>query len=445
MNLSIKNLKIFSLLALATVSLSACGDSPSVQATLTFEDLVIEVGDSVPLNPVFNPIAAATEITYVVENPTILTISRSGILTGQAVGETTVTGTSRTQLQDTFSVTVNESSVVPLTSIEQFNEYGTFEDAELPGWTLTGTTADKQVVGVDADREEEDNALTLWTGDYNAEDATASLIDFTLHSTHNQLVPAGDYTLEFDMVGVVNTIEVTLEGVTYTKANNEVVIGGASYRTTYIEFTLALEKSISLSILFNSPGTQTNWGYLDDVRIVSGHVKPDIPVEPNDGNYLKDGSFEIAGAQVPYLSADSNEFLAWQIAGDLRKQEEVTLNSWTTQGDYSLKYNYYPSVVNTERPIGDVKVFQTFTLADANTFNLSYYVASGGVSGTSLYILVDGIEVYTSAIPNSASYSKQNLTNIALTPGVVEFGVHFLEDKDTWIHLDYFLLTSIVE
>ena len=89
-----------------------------------------------------------------------------------------------------------------------------------------------------------------------------------------------------------------------------------------------------------------------------------------------------------------------------------------------------------------MKVFQTFTLTEATTFNLSYYVAAGGVSGTNIYILVDGVEAYTSAVPNAASYTKVNLSNISLGAGEVEFGVHYQEDKDTWIHLDYFLLVK---
>lgn len=441
MILSNKRLKLFLMATLAFVGLSACSQT-SEAATLTFENLVIQVNDTVSLEPVFTPSSAATSVTYDIEDETIVSISRSGILTGLAEGQTDVVATSQNNLTDTFSVTVNPSTVIPLTSIEQFNEYGTFEEAALPGWDLTGTTAEKQVVGIDVDRAQEDNALTLWTGDFNAADDTASLIDFTMTSTHDQPIPLGNYTLTFEMVGVVNTIEVTLEGQTYTKANKEIVIGGGAYRKSYIEFTLTTSKVISLSMMFNSPGTQTNWGYLDDVKIEPGHIKPELPGEPNDGNYLSDGSFEIAGAQVDYLSADSNEFLAWQIAGDLRNEETVTLNSWTTQGDVSLKYNYYPAAVNTERPIGDMKVFQKFTLAEATTFNLSYYVAAGGVSGTNIYILVDGVEVYTSAVPNAASYTKINLSNIALGAGEVEFGVHYQEDKDTWIHLDYFLLVK---
>ncbi len=441
------------LVLLASLTLSACGGSSSseplsqaptsdVEATLTLEDLVIKVNDTVPLNPIFNPSSAATAITYEIEDENIVAISRSGILSGLAVGETNVTATSQNNLSDTFNVVVEESDEVPLTTLEQFNVYGEFEEVTVPGWRMTGTTAEAHIPEVDVDREQEDMSLKLWAGDYDAEDETASVIDFTLTLTYDGIFTAGDYTLSFDVVGVVNDISVTLEGVTYTKSAGDISISGGDYRSNYFEFTLSSDKALDLAFVFYSPGTQTNWGFLDSVKMNEGHIKPDIPEEPDDGNYLADGSFEIAGSQAEWLDASTNEFLAWQIEGTLRSEESVTLDTaWPRDRDVSLKYNYWPTTTNTERPIGDVKVFQTFTLDTQATFDLKYYVAGGGISDSDIYILVDGTEVYRSLIPNHDPYSLIELNDILIDAGEIEFGIHIQEDAQTWIHLDYMLLT----
>ena len=432
------------LLLLATVSLTACGgtsQTPSgtsntseVTATMSLDDLVIQVDDAVPLNPVFNPISAASSVTYEIENEDIVSISRSGILLGLAEGVTNVTATSETDLTDTFQVTVNASDEDP---VEQFNTYGQFEDTNIPGWILSGPTASLHIVEGDADRGQEDLQLKLFTGDFNAEDENASLIDMTLTLAYEGEFEAGDYTLVFDLVGVVNDVSLTLEGVTYTKGAGEILMSAGSYRSTYIQFSLASKKALSLSFTFYSPGTQTNWGYMDDVKLELGHTKP-VVVVPEDGNLLSDGSFEVAGSQTEWLDEATNEYLDWQIAGTLRTGEEVTLNSWAGHEDYSLKYNFWPSA-STDK--GDVKVFQTFTLDTSTTLNLSYFVASGGITDSHLYIEVDGVEAYRVLIPNSGSYAQQTLNSISLPAGEVEFGVHIQEGFQTWIHLDYFLLT----
>jgi len=392
----------------------------------------------VPLNPVFTPTSAATSVTYVVADTEVATISRSGILTGLKVGSTTVTATSETNLTATFSVTVNEKDEVELNTLELFNQYGQFEDESLPGWTLTGTTAEKHVAEIDADREKEDMSLKLWAGDYSADDETASLVDFTMTSIFTEVLPAGDYTLSLELVGSIEEITLTLEGVSYSRQNNDIAISGGAYRKSWIEFTLATDKAISLSITFLSPGTLTNWGYLDNVTLHEDHVKPVLPDEPSDGNYLKDGSFEIAGSQTAFLSEATNAYLDWQIAGSLRTGEQITFDGWAGHEDYSLKYNYWPSAAGDA---GDVKVFQTFTLDEGATFNLNYYVASGGITNSKIYILVDGVEVSSTLIPNSGSYSQKQINDIVLPAGLVEFGIHIQEGGQTWMHLDYMLLT----
>lgn len=419
------------------------GATSEVVGTLTLEDLFLKVNDTIPLNPVFNPTSVASAITYDIADKEVVSISRSGILTALKVGVTTITATSETNLTDTFQVTVEENEVPPLSDIDQFNLDGQFEEASLPGWTLTGTSAAKHVIDLDADREQEDYALKLWPGEFSEEDETASLVDFTLALTSEVTLEEGDYTLRFDLVGNIAEIAVTLLDEVYSRETKDVVIGGAAYRRTYIEFSVTEETILTLSMKFDSPGTQLNWGFLDDVALDEGHTKPEIPAEPNDGNYLKDGSFEISGAQnITDLDTNTNEYLDWKIDGVLRVSESVTLNNWTTQGDFSLKYNYYPSAVNTERPVGDMKVYQHFTIEEAGIFNLSYYVAAGGITNTKLIILVDDVEVYSTAVANSASYTKKSLTGINLPAGDAEFRIHFQEQKDTWIHLDYLLLTK---
>jgi len=447
MFLSTKKMRTLLLLVLASVSLSACGGTTShdstgsglseTTASLSLEDLVIKVDDSVPLNPVFTPTSAATSVSYVIADAEVVAISRSGILTGRKAGATTVTATSETNLTATFSVTVNEKDEVELSPLELFNEYGQFEDESLPGWALTGTTAEKHVPEIDADREE-DMALKLWTGDYSADDEAASLVDFTMTSTFTEVLPAGDYTLSLELVGSIAEITLTLEGVSYSRQNDVIAISGGAYRQSWIEFTLATDKTISLSITFLSPGTLTNWGYLDNVTLHEGHVKPVLPDEPSDGNYLKDGSFEIAGSQTGFLSEATNAYLDWQIAGALRTGEQITFDGWAGHEDYSLKYNYWPS---TSGAAGNVKVFQTFTLDEGATFNLNYYVASGGITNIKIYILVDGVEVSSTLIPNSGSYSQKQINDIVLPAGLVEFGIHIQEGYQTWMHLDYMLLT----
>ncbi len=422
--------------------MSETPSTSEVSATLTFEDLVIKVDDAVPLNPVFNPTSAASAITYEIEDPTIVSISRSGILLGLVPGVTNVTATSETELTDTFQVTVEENDRPEVTALEEFAIIGQFEEANLPGWQLSGPSAEKHAIDIDADREQDDSQLKLWPGDFDEEDETASLVDFTLTLVYDGEFEASDYTLVFDLVGNIDVIEVELEGTSYTKALKQVNIGGAAYRTTYIEFSLNEAQTLDLSFMFQSPGTQANWGFLDDVNLEEGHTKPELPVDPDDGNLLNDGSFEIASAQVGFLDENSNEFLDWQIEGTLRTMESISFDEWTTQGDFSLKYNYYPNSVDSERPVGDMKVYQYFTIEEAGMFDLSYYVAAGGIINTKLIIIVDDIEVYAHDVPNSSTYSKQTLNDIELPAGEAEFRIHFQEDKDTWIHLDYILLTA---
>lgn len=441
---------ILPLLLLGSLVITGCGNkntsnpttsTSEVTPTLTLQDLFIKVGDVVPLDPVFTPTSAATSVTYTVEDETIVRVRQNAYLEALKVGKTSVTATSQNNLTDTFEVTVSEADEPELTLIEEFNKYGAFEDETLPGWSLSGTTASKHGIDIDNDRDPDDFAFKLWTGDFSDSDETASLIDVTLRSTFNKKFTAGDYTLKFDLVGVVNVIEVTLEGTTYTRANKEVAIGGANYRTNYIEFTLSEEKVITLAIKFYSPGTQTNWGFLDDVMLEEGHTKPVI-VEPEDGNLLKDGSFEVAGSEVTYLSEESNEFLDWQFDGDLRNEESVTLNSWAQDRDWSLKYNYWPNNPDPNLEFGDLKVYQFFEVEEAGLYNLSYFIMGGGITNAKFQIFVAGEEVFTTNLTNADPYAKRTVNDINLPQGEAEFRIVFQEKVNTWIHLDYILLTK---
>lgn len=450
-----KNVLFVLLPALFGLLLTGCGgqtssEEPSVssevQKTISIEDVVLEVNESIDLSTIttFTPADSIDTVTYIIATggQEIVTINRQGTLTALKAGTTSVTATiNNTHVSTSFNVTVTEPSYVDVDYIASFNELGTFEN-DLDGWTLLGTTASQMSVDVDGDtnRNRTTKALKLWVADYAAASGetpeVSSLIDFTIGTsfTEEDFV-SGTYTLSFDIIAEITTVEVTINDTKYTRANEELTVTTGGYNTNYIVFEQT-SKDFVFSMYFYGGNGDNNWGYVDNIYLQEGDHKPiEVVVE----NLLEDPGFEIAGkngiASSPWILTGTPGVNTW---GNNLKFD----GNGARSGSYGFNYWHGNAVED------DFTLHQTVTVTTAGNYDLTYFIYGGDYTATNsantkIFVSQNDTVIKEMAIPVSkAGFTEKMLENIALSEGAVTVTIRIQTTiYDAWIKLDDFVLT----
>lgn len=406
--------------------------SALVTGSLAISDVTGEVGDIIPLQITFDPVSVAAQVEYSDYDETIALISDDTVLALKA-GETNVRATSR-DLSTTFTITISEKTVVT-SPLDVFNEYGAITEG-LPGFSLTGENVEEHIVENDNDREGHEEALRIYV------DESDPAIDFTLTSTYaaNNKFPAGDYTLSVELVGNPEEVIVTINEDVYKKSLGDIEVIGGSYKTSYFEFTLPRESTFDFSLRVTSPANQGTWGYIDNIILQEGHVKPeDTGPEVDENNLLRDPGFETAG-KVGLANSPVWEVEHIQTGGTY----DVKTDGWAANGTaYSLKLNYWPGSSNA--PEIEATVSQTFTVTEDGEYELTYFIATGGFSTSMLYIAQEDLVVHSFAVVKRAidPFDIVPGEKVDLTAGEYTFVIHFKESSNVWAHLDDFLLEKV--
>lgn len=413
-------------------SSSSAPVTSSVESSLTITDVTGEVGDIVPLAITFVPVSAAAQITYSNYDESIALITDDTVLMLKA-GVTNVTAISR-DLATTFKITVTEK-VVSVTVLDGFNEYGAILEG-LPGFVLTGDNLEAHIVENDADREGHEDALRIYV------DETDPAIDFTLTSTYaaNHKFPAGDYTLSAELVGNPQEVIVTINEDIYKKSLGEIEVVGGAYKRSYFEFSLTEQSSFDFSLRVTSPANVGTWGYIDNIMLEEGHVKPEeTDPEINEGNLLLDPGFEAAGkvgiANSPVWAVEHI-----QTGGTY----DVKTDGWAANGtSYSLKLNYWPD--SSSAPEIEATISQTFTVEEDGEYELTYFIATGGFVKSRLYITQADEVVHSFAVIKTTIDPFRIVPGekVDLTAGEYTFVIHFKESSNVWAHLDDFVLEKV--
>lgn len=456
MKLSHKHTRLLPLVAtLLILPLAACGggnsssESSDSSPSIVISDITIEEKESIDLYDYveFYPEGSEDTINFVITSgDDVVTITESGYLTGLKEGVANVTGTTdSTNLSDSFTVSVTAALEPETTPWEQFNADGSFEAEDaLDRFNLTGPTASLQTIEADSDssRNHEGLALKLWTGDYQAAtDETpevSSLVDFSLGYTFtDDTLVAGTYTLEFDIVGALSTLEAEVNGTTYSWANGDLTLNGSKYVTNYVVFEQT-SATFELELKFFGANGDVNWGYVDDIKLVSGNQKPEIPQVTN---LLSDGSFEELGTVGGDFSLQS----IWELTGtpgtnDWGANLKID-SSGANDGSYGINYWHGSSTED------DFTIAQTISVT-AGTYVLSYDIYGGDYSqensaNTTISVLQEETIVASEFISPSGTYATITLPDLSLVEGEVTIAIRIQTTaSNTWIKLDNFVLTA---
>lgn len=132
-----------------------------------------------------------------------------------------------------------------------------------------------------------------------------------------------------------------------------------------------------------------NWGYLDDIKLTAGDVKPVEVAE----NLIVDGGFEQLGA----VGGDFANQSAWVFAGVANANnkwgENLKFNSdGARTGSYGLNYWHGSSEAD------DFTITQTVTIEQAGNYLLSYDITGGDYSianseFTSIRVIQNDVEL----------------------------------------------------
>ncbi len=422
------------LLLFGALLVTSCTPKPA--GSLTINDVVATVGDIVPLTITFEPISVASSIVYSNYDTEVATISDDTLLALKA-GTTTAKAVSG-KLETTFSITVNDRAI-PVDPVAKFNEYGEITDG-LPGFLLTGDNLEHHIVENDNDREGHEDALRIYV-----DDESDPAINFTLTSTYsaNTDFPTGDYTISVEMVGNPDEVIVEVDDTLYKKSENEVDIFTGSYTTSYFEFNLALKRSFAFSIEVSAAAGRDAWGYIDNIVLHNGHIKPEEEEPPVSESLLVDGGFESAGA-LPNL----NDSPVWDV-NYIKTAETlmVQTDSWTTNSSrYSFKFSYWPAN-NSGAPDAEVTVSQTFTVTSAGDYELTYLMATDGLKDSLMYLLQDEVIVHNFAVRKTATsagtFDPIAPETVTLEAGEYTFVLHLKENTQRWAHFDDFSLLKV--
>lgn len=437
--------RLLSLSLLLALPLASCGGDPSEQpsegqseqleAKITIQDITLIEGEFVDLYSLvtFEPVTSVDTLTFIiVEGGEFVQINANDVLLALAEGAAKVEARGdNIDASTTFNVTVTAAPKPEQTPFELFNIDGTFE-GNLDRWVFSGPTASlHQEPEADADRGEEDLQIKLWTGDY-VEGLTSSLIDFELSYTfEDKDLIDGTYTLQFDIVGALTEVKATINGTEYSSLNGDIIVNGGGYTTNYIVYE-QVGTAFTLKLSFYGADGNVNWGYLDDIKLTAGDVKPVEVAE----NLIVDGGFEQLGA----VGGDFANQSAWVFAGVANANEwgeNLKFNSdGARTGSYGLNYWHGSSEAD------DFTITQTVTIEQAGNYLLSYDITGGDYSianseFTSIRVIQNDVELANEFLAPSANYVTVELEPLALEAGVIDIVFRIQTTaSNTWIKID---------
>lgn len=437
--------RLLSLSLLLALPLASCGGDPSEQpsegqseqleAKITIQDITLIEGEFVDLYSLvtFEPVTSVDTLTFIiVEGGEFVQINANDVLFALAEGAAKVEARGdNIDASTTFNVTVTAAPKPEQTPFELFNIDGTFE-GNLDRWVFSGPTASlHQEPEADADRGEEDLQIKLWTGDY-VEGLTSSLIDFELSYTfEDKDLIDGTYTLQFDIVGALTEVKATINGTEFSSLNGDIIVNGGGYTTNYIVYE-QVGTTFTLKLSFYGADGNVNWGYLDDIKLTAGDVKPVEVAE----NLIVDGGFEQLGA----VGGDFANQSAWVFAGVANANkwgENLKFNSdGARTGSYGLNYWHGSSEAD------DFTITQTVTIEQAGNYLLSYDITGGDYSianseFTSIRVIQNDVELANEFLAPSANYVTVELEPLALEAGVIDIVFRIQTTaSNTWIKID---------
>jgi len=426
----------FLIMTLGLTSLASCG--PQAEKSITVENLNLMVDQSVNLEEyvTFTPLDSIDTLNFtIIEGNNVAAINENNYLTALAVGEAKIKAeTDNTGVSDFFTVFVSANTTDYWAT---FNHDGTFDNG-LGGFTLSGSTASLHTVEADVDRSAEGQAFKLWTGDYSADPVTSSLVDVTLaYEFSDPELSAGTYTLMFDLVGSLSTIEVTVNDNVFTLADGDVVNNAAKYVTNYLVFTLSGE-ALDLSMYFYGEDRNNNWGFLDNVCLEAGDQTP--VVEP-ETSLVTDGGFENIGVQEGVFANQT----AWILTGTVGTNDWGSNLKFNSDAAYFGSYglNYWHGSTSED----DFTISQIMT-AEASLYQLSFAIYSGDYNATNsantkITLIQGEVIVLSEFLSPSASYVVRDYPDLSLSSGEVRLEIRFQTTaSNTWIKLDDITLSA---
>ena len=131
------------LTAMTTVTVT----QPVTRVAFSFGTKTLGKYEALKLEPVVAP-ADATDptLTFTVSNPTVATVTPDGVLTGRAIGTTTVTATARSGRKASFTVTVKEIAVTSVSIERYYARVTPGESFALSGKVQPSNASDKKIV-----------------------------------------------------------------------------------------------------------------------------------------------------------------------------------------------------------------------------------------------------------------------------------------------------------
>lgn len=406
-----KMLSLFAVVLFGAGFLFGCGSSSSAADTISVADQNIKVGDVIEPEVTFTPITSIDSYGFTAPDESVVSI-KNHFITGEAAGTVTVTcTTNNTGVSTTFVVTVTVPEINA--SIAAFNEAGTFENG-LSAWTLSGETASVMSTENDADREQEDMQLKLFTD---------GLIDFTIGYTLANL-PAGPYTFSFEIAAGNLTVAVCrINGHDYVWSDGDFAMG-TSYIKNYFFLETTAAQNVGFSLYFYAPAADKGWGYLDNIMIEEGDTRPGPEIGPK--NYVNDGSFESAG------------LTNWTLAGTCGGTLVVNAKS-PHSGSKNL--DYWGNDVAGD----NFTLSQTIASVDAGShYTARLFILNGDDNSAALidsyFYVKQGDVIQQVAITNlgwATTMFEVKIENLTLTAGAAEIGLHIQPGSaEYWMQVD---------
>lgn len=307
-------------------------DIPAIDVELVPDQASIFIGESVKIEPVFDPVTATYQtMSWTSTDPDIAEVDEDGVVTGISVGQTTITAVYKDPITGDVWEPVYCSIEVrnELLSIEfKEDEYTVREGASLAlmeelifdpeedvNKTVSWSSTNEDVAVVDA----EGNVTGMKSGDtawitcVSEELGVEEAITCAIHVIDSD-VPAKSMTLDPETASIyvgdtlqINAVfdpeDATYQTVTWSSANEEIATVDENGLVTG-----EAEGVVSISAVYKDPYTGDVW---DPLYCTVQVLKPLVPVTgvqvtPKEQNVFIGGSFQLQAAVQPEDASDKS-------------------------------------------------------------------------------------------------------------------------------------------